>query len=73
MHIRKHYYIYPPTWVPGRQPILRHSRLQARKLARRLGLDTTIVSFKYYHPASHTRWTSSPAGTYISLWANDNE
>ena len=57
MHIRKRFLIYPPGYTPKKGNFqVRYSRLQAWKLARRLGEGTEVNVSIYTYPGSHTYW-----------------
>lgn len=60
MHRRKHYLIYPPNYRPGTDRFHRaHSRLQATKLARKLGAGSEIDVYVQRHPGKRKQWIGS--------------
>lgn len=66
MHTRKTYIIYPPNYKPLEDEYeVRYSRLQAWKAALRMGSGASVSVDTCWHPAKHTRWTSSRLDT---LW-----
>ena len=65
MHTRKKFLIYPPEYKPGDGYKIRYSKLQAWKVAVKLGAGAFIDEEVYKHPKRCHAWTSSRLGR---LW-----
>lgn len=65
MHRRKKFLIYPPNYKPGDGFVVRSSKLQAWKAARRMGVGASVDVGIQIHPARGKSWTSS---THKWLW-----
>lgn len=65
MHKRKTFLVYPPNYKPGDGFVVRHSRLQAWKVASRMGVGASVDVDIQIHPARCKHWTSS---VHTGLW-----
>jgi hypothetical protein len=58
MHRRKKFLVYPPNYKPGDGFVIRHSKLQAWKVAVRFGVGASVDVDIQLHPARRKYWTS---------------
>ena len=65
MHKRKTFLVYPPNYKPGDGFVVRHSKLQAWKVAARMGAGASVDVDIQTHPARCKNWTSS---VHTGLW-----
>lgn len=65
MHRRKRFLIYPRDYKPGDGFVIRYSRLQAWKVAARMGSGASVDMEINIHPARGKFWNSSQL---LSLW-----
>ena len=65
MHRRKKYLIYPPYYQPGDDFDVRYSKLQALKVAVKMGTGASVDVSICIHPARCKQWTSS---RHCMLW-----
>lgn len=69
MHKRKHYLVYPPKYSYDRVPYKKYkvvySRLQAWKLAYRMGEGSFVMVDIISYPRKRSMWDSS---TSYELW-----